>query len=75
MHISKLTHSVDKLRHQESLWRENLQSAGNPRTTTPTISEDAHGKESQTRSPNKTFFSKVVLVAGKKDEAYKNHIL
>ena len=27
---------VDKQRHQESLWRENLQSAGNPRTTTPT---------------------------------------
>ena len=24
------------LRHQESLWRENLQSCGNPRTTTPT---------------------------------------
>ena len=29
-------HSVDKLRHQESLWREDLQSGGNPRTTTPT---------------------------------------
>ena len=28
--------SVDKLRHQESLWRENLQSGGSPRTTTPT---------------------------------------
>ena len=28
--------SVDKLRHQESLWRENLQCGGNPRTTTPT---------------------------------------
>ena len=27
---------VDNLRHQESLWRENLQSGGNPRTTTPT---------------------------------------
>ena len=27
---------VDKQRHQESLWRENLQSGGNPRTTTPT---------------------------------------
>ena len=27
--------AVDKLRHQESLWRENLQSGGNPRTTTP----------------------------------------
>ena len=24
--------SVDKLRHQESLWREDLQSGGNPRT-------------------------------------------
>ena len=31
--------SVDKLRHQESLWREDLQSGGNPRTTTPTRSE------------------------------------
>ena len=28
--------SVDKLRNQESLWHENLQSGGNPRTTTPT---------------------------------------
>ena len=28
--------SVDKFRHQESLWREDLQSGGNPRTTTPT---------------------------------------
>ena len=27
---------VDKQRHQESLWLENLQSCGNPRTTTPT---------------------------------------
>ena len=27
---------VDKLHHQESLWREDLQSGGNPRTTTPT---------------------------------------
>ena len=27
---------VDKLRHQGSLWRENLQSDGNPRTTTST---------------------------------------
>ena len=27
---------VDKLRHQESLWREDLQSGGHPRTTTPT---------------------------------------
>ena len=25
--------SVDKQRHQESLWRENLQSGGNPRNT------------------------------------------
>ena len=32
-------HSVDKLRHQESLWREDLQSGGNPRTTTPTSYE------------------------------------
>ena len=30
--------SVDKLRHQESLWREDLQSGGNPLTTTPTLS-------------------------------------
>ena len=30
---------VDKQRHQESLWRENLQSGGNPRTTSPTIYE------------------------------------
>ena len=30
---------VDKLRHQESLWSENLQSGGNPRTTTPTGAE------------------------------------
>ena len=31
--------SVDKRRHQESLWREDLQSGGNPRTTTPTCYE------------------------------------
>ena len=30
--------SADKLRHQESLWREDLQSGGNPRRTTPTLS-------------------------------------
>ena len=30
---------VDKQRHQESLWRENLQSGGNPGKTTPTIYE------------------------------------
>ena len=34
---------VDKQRHQESLWRENLQSGGNPRTTT-------HTKEESTRA-------------------------
>ena len=28
--------SIDKLRHQGSLWRKDLQSGGNPRTTTPT---------------------------------------
>ena len=28
--------SVDKVRHQESFWREDLQSGGNPRTTTTT---------------------------------------
>ena len=31
--------SVDKLRHQESLWREDLQSGGNPRAETPTGDE------------------------------------
>ena len=31
---------VDKLRHQESLWHENLQSGGNPPTTTPTDQEE-----------------------------------
>ena len=35
-HVHLLAPSVDKLRHQESLWRKNLQSGGNPRTTTPT---------------------------------------
>ena len=34
--------SVDKLRHQESLWREDLQSGGNPRTTTPTPCMASH---------------------------------
>ena len=29
-------HPVDKLRHQESLWRKDLQSGGNRGTTTPT---------------------------------------
>ena len=29
--------SVHKLRRQESLWRENLQSGGNPHTTTPQV--------------------------------------
>ena len=29
-------HSVDNLRHQEPLRREDLQSGGNPRTATPT---------------------------------------
>ena len=32
-------HSVGKFRHQESLWRKDLQSGGNPRTTTPTGDE------------------------------------
>ena len=31
--------SVDKLRHQESHWREDLQIGGNPRATTPTSYE------------------------------------
>ena len=37
--------SVDKLRHQESVWREDLQTGGNPRTTTSTRSGevDAQG--------------------------------
>ena len=37
-----ITHipSVDKLRHQESLWHEDLQSGGSPRTTTPTNYRD-----------------------------------
>ena len=37
-----ITHipSVDKLRHQESLWREDVQSGGNPRTTTSTNYRD-----------------------------------
>ena len=30
---------VDKLRHQESLWLEDLQNGGNPRTTTATFYE------------------------------------
>ena len=29
--------SVVQLRHQEAEWREDLQSGGNPRTTTPTL--------------------------------------
>ena len=44
--------SVDKQRHQESLWRENLQSGGTPRTTTPTFQTEqdkalAKGRRSQ----------------------------
>ena len=35
LNISKVTRS-NELRHQESLWREKLQTGGNPRTTTPT---------------------------------------
>ena len=34
--VHLLAHSVDKLRHQESLWRKDLQSGSNPRATTPT---------------------------------------
>ena len=30
--------TVDKVRHQESLWRKDLQRGGNPRNTTPTDS-------------------------------------
>ena len=35
-HAHLQAHPVAKLRHQESLWREDLQSGGNPRTTTLT---------------------------------------
>ena len=42
----------DKLRHQESLWRENLQSGGNPRTTTSTGYEP---KELATVSRNEDY--------------------
>ena len=35
-YIMNLSSPVDKQRHQESLWRENLQSGGNPRTTPST---------------------------------------
>ena len=49
---------VDKRRHQEQLWRENLQSGGNPRKTFSTQIEDywngmkkkncqMHGQDSQ----------------------------
>ena len=37
---------VDKQRHQESLWRENLQSGGNPRTTTTTKPSHCGGQRS-----------------------------
>ena len=37
-HFSQLSQST-QLRHQASLWRENLQSGGNPRTTTPTAQD------------------------------------
>ena len=35
-HAHLQDHLVDKQRQQESLWREDLQSGGNPRTTNPT---------------------------------------
>ena len=35
-YIMNLSSPVDKQRHQESLWRENLQSGGNPRSTPST---------------------------------------
>ena len=38
-HSHLQAHTVDKSRHQESLWRQDLQSGRNPRTTTPTGSE------------------------------------
>ena len=37
-------HSVDKLRHQESLRLEDMQSGGNPRTTTPTGTRNSFGR-------------------------------
>ena len=36
---------VDKQRHQESLWRKNLQSGGNPRKTTPTGYQESLWRE------------------------------
>ena len=44
-------HSVDKLRHQESLWREDLQSGGNPRITTPTVSSRTENNHQANDSP------------------------
>ena len=41
-------HHVDKLRHQESLWRKDPQSGGNPRTTTPTGTVIWHANGSMT---------------------------
>ena len=38
-HAHLQDHSVDKFRNQELLWREDQQSGGNPRTTTPTCYE------------------------------------
>ena len=43
--------SVDKLRHLESLWREDLQSDGNPRTTT--LQTKLEKKITKLRSPKK----------------------
>ena len=38
-HARLQANPVDKRFHLESLWREDLQSGGNPRTTTPTHSK------------------------------------
>ena len=51
--------SVDKLRRQESLWREELQSGGNPRTTTPTGYEP---KELATVSRSEAYFWRSISI-------------
>ena len=38
-HISKLSQSKSSAINNQSLWRENLQSGGSSRTTTPTVYE------------------------------------
>ena len=45
VHHAHLQALPDKMRHQESLWREDLQSDGNPRRTSRTVYEplSTHG--------------------------------